>query len=38
MPVRFEVAEDNVRVQGVVVEIDEESGRAAAITRVNAAA
>ncbi|MFA5320037.1 MAG: TIGR00282 family metallophosphoesterase [Candidatus Omnitrophota bacterium] len=37
MPVRFEVAEENVKVQGVVVEIDETSGRAAGITRVNAA-
>lgn len=37
MPVRFEVAEENVRVQGAVVEIDDSSGRAVKITRVNAA-
>lgn len=38
MPVRFEVAEENVRVQGAVVEIDDSSGRAVKITRVNEAA
>ncbi len=34
MPVRFEVASGPVVVQGVIVEVDAETGRATAITRV----
>lgn len=35
MPHRYEVAKDDVRFCGCVVSIDEESGKATAITRVN---
>ena len=35
MPVKFEVAKSNIRLNGVVVEVDEESGKALGITRVN---
>ena len=34
-PSRFEVCEERVRFQGVVVEIDGETGRALDIARVN---
>ena len=34
MPSRFEVSEENVRVEGVLLEIDDESGRACAIERI----
>ena len=37
MPVRFEVAKANIRLNGVVVEVDEESGRAHRIERINIA-
>jgi len=33
VPTRFEVAENNVQVQGVVVDIDENTGKAKSITR-----
>ena len=35
MPVRFEVAKGPVEVQGVVVEIDENTGKAFSIKRIN---
>ncbi|MFH1073971.1 MAG: TIGR00282 family metallophosphoesterase [Candidatus Firestonebacteria bacterium] len=35
IPVRFEVATGNVRVNGVFVEIDDTSGKAVSITRIN---
>ncbi|HPG72399.1 MAG TPA: YmdB family metallophosphoesterase, partial [Syntrophales bacterium] len=35
MPCRFEVARGDVRLQGVVVDVDPQSGRARAIKRVN---
>jgi metallophosphoesterase (TIGR00282 family) len=35
LPVRFEVAEENVRVQGVALEIDDVTGKAKGIIRVN---
>ena len=35
MPVKFEVAKSNIRLNGVVVEIDEESGKALGIERIN---
>lgn len=34
MPVRFEVAEDDVEVQGVFVEVDAETGKAISIERI----
>jgi hypothetical protein len=34
MPTRFEIASDNIQLQGVVVEIDEVTGKAKAILRV----
>jgi metallophosphoesterase (TIGR00282 family) len=34
MPIRFEMAEENVQMHGVVVEIDEKSGRAKSIKRI----
>lgn len=34
-PSRFEVCEERVRFQGVVVEIDDETGRALDVTRIN---
>lgn len=34
IPVRFEVATENVQLQGAVVEIDDKTGRALSITRV----
>ncbi|MFH1245850.1 MAG: TIGR00282 family metallophosphoesterase [Candidatus Omnitrophota bacterium] len=34
VPVRFEMAEDNVQMHGVVVEIDEKTGKAVAIKRI----
>jgi len=34
IPTRFEVAKENVQLQGVVVDIDEQTGRARSITRV----
>lgn len=33
VPVRFEVARDNIQLHGVIVEINEDNGRAASITR-----
>jgi calcineurin-like phosphoesterase len=35
MPQRFEVARNNVRLQGVVVEIDNTTGKALAVQRVS---
>ncbi|MCM2358914.1 MAG: TIGR00282 family metallophosphoesterase [Geobacteraceae bacterium] len=35
LPVKFEVAKGNVRLNGVLVEIDEKSGRAVGIERIN---
>lgn len=35
LPVKFEVAKSNIRVNGVVVEIDELSGKALGIERIN---
>jgi metallophosphoesterase (TIGR00282 family) len=35
LPVKFEVAKGNIRLNGVVVEIDEQSGRALGIERIN---
>lgn len=37
LPVRFEVAKANIRLNGVVVEVDEESGNALRIERINIA-
>ncbi|HTZ11777.1 MAG TPA: TIGR00282 family metallophosphoesterase [Candidatus Margulisiibacteriota bacterium] len=37
IPVKFEVAEEDIRLQGAVVEIDERSGKAIAITRIQKA-
>lgn len=34
MPVRFEMAQDNVQLHGVVLDIDEKTGKAASIERV----
>ncbi|MBU1726269.1 MAG: TIGR00282 family metallophosphoesterase [Candidatus Omnitrophica bacterium] len=34
VPVRFEVAEENIQLQGAVLDIDEATGRARSITRV----
>jgi len=34
IPVRFQVAEGNIQLHGVVVDVDEASGKAAAITRI----
>lgn len=34
VPTRFEIAKDNVQLQGVVLDIDEETGRARSIQRV----
>jgi hypothetical protein len=34
VPVRFEVAQDNIQLQGVVLDIDEKTGKARAITRI----
>jgi calcineurin-like phosphoesterase len=34
IPVRFEVAQDNIQMQGVVLDIDEKSGQARSITRI----
>ncbi len=34
VPVRFEVASDNIQLQGVVVEIDESTGKAKSILRI----
>jgi metallophosphoesterase (TIGR00282 family) len=34
MPVRFEMAEDNVQIHGVVLEIDESAGKAKSIERI----
>jgi metallophosphoesterase (TIGR00282 family) len=34
MPVRFEVAEGNIQMQGVVLDIDEKSGKPRSITRI----
>ncbi|MCX6786899.1 MAG: YmdB family metallophosphoesterase, partial [Candidatus Kaiserbacteria bacterium] len=34
IPVRFEVAEDNIQLQGVVVDINEKTGRADSIIRI----
>lgn len=34
IPVRFEVAKDNVQLQGVVLEIDQDSGKAKSIIRI----
>ncbi len=34
MPARFEIAEDNVQLHGVVLDIDEESGKARSIERI----
>ncbi len=35
LPVRFEVAKGNIRLNGVVIEVDEVSGRALSIDRIN---
>jgi metallophosphoesterase (TIGR00282 family) len=34
VPTRFEVAEENIQLQGVVVEIDEDTGKAKSIVRI----
>ena len=34
IPVRFEVAEENIQLHGVVLDIDEKSGKARSITRI----
>lgn len=34
IPVRFEVAQDNIQMQGVILDIDEKSGQARSITRI----
>ncbi len=34
MPTRFEIAEENIQLQGVIIDIEETSGRAISITRV----
>ncbi|MCP4650220.1 MAG: TIGR00282 family metallophosphoesterase [PVC group bacterium] len=34
VPTRFEVAEENVQLQGVIIDIDEQDGKARSITRV----
>jgi len=34
MPVKFEVAEDNIQLHGVVVDVDEASGKSRSITRI----
>ena len=34
LPTRFEMADENVQLQGVVVDIDEETGRARSIERI----
>ncbi len=34
LPMRFEVAKDNIQLQGVILDIDEETGRARAISRI----
>lgn len=35
LPMRYDVAKEDVRLQGVIVEVDEQSGKAIAIHRVN---
>ena len=35
MPVRFEIASENIQVQGVIVDIDSKTGRAISIERVH---
>jgi metallophosphoesterase (TIGR00282 family) len=35
LPVKFEVAKGNIRLNGVLVEVDEETGRALGIERIN---
>ena len=37
MPIRFEMAEDDIHLHGAVVKIDESSGRAVSIKRINRA-
>jgi len=34
VPTRFEVAQDNIQLQGVVLDIDEQTGKARSITRI----
>jgi hypothetical protein len=34
LPTRFEVADSNIQLQGVVLEIDEKTGKAKSITRI----
>jgi hypothetical protein len=34
IPVRFEVAQDNIQMHGVLVEIDEKTGKAISILRI----
>jgi hypothetical protein len=34
VPTRFEVAKENIQVQGVVLDIDENTGRARSIVRI----
>ena len=35
LPVKFEIAKNNLRLNGVVVEIDEQSGKALSVERIN---
>jgi metallophosphoesterase (TIGR00282 family) len=37
LPTRFEVAKKDIRLNGAVIEVDEQSGKAVAIERVNVA-
>jgi calcineurin-like phosphoesterase len=34
MPTKFEMATDDIRLQGVIIDIDEKSGKAISIKRV----
>ncbi len=34
LPVRFETAQDNVRIEGVLIDCDEKTGRATSISPV----
>ncbi len=34
VPVRFEVAKDNIQLQGAVVDIDDNTGKAVSIVRI----
>ena len=37
LPIRFEVAKNDIRLSGVVIEVDEKSGRAVRIERISVA-